>query len=83
MWKLYSENDGIAIKTTGKRLKKAFMSEDDIYVSKVNYIDYSTCFLPENNIFFLATHKRKSFEAEKEYRCIIYNSKKRGKKGSI
>ena len=77
MWKLYGKDDGIAIKTTGKRLKASFdPSEEIVHISEVTYIDYNRSFMPEGNLMYLGTHKRKSFQAEKEYRCIVLDDKK-------
>lgn len=74
MWSLYSKDEGIAIQTTAKLLKESFLHETrNIYLTKVNYIDYENEFMPEGNIMYLATHKRKSFEHEKEVRCIYNN----------
>lgn len=71
MWHQYSNQDGLAIQTTGKRLKEAFrITEENIYLSKVKYLDYATDFFEVNGLFSLAIHKRKSFEFEKEVRCI-------------
>lgn len=71
MWHQYSNQDGLAIQTTGKRLKEAFkITKENIYLSKVKYLDYATEFFEVNGLFSLAIHKRKSFEFEKEVRCI-------------
>lgn len=71
MWKQYADNDGIAIKTTFERLKMAFSNtKEAIYISNVQYIDYDKEFMPEGNGMYLAVHKRKSFEPEREVRCI-------------
>ena len=71
MWNLYARESGICIKTNGKRLKAAFSPETKaIHITKINYIDYEKDFLPERNLFYLGTHKRKSFEHEKEVRCL-------------
>ena len=74
MWSLYAKDCGIAIKTTGKRLKESFSNESkNIVISHVSYIDYDCDFMPEGNAFYLGTHKRKSFEHEKEVRCMYMN----------
>lgn len=71
MWKQYADNDGVAIKTTSERLKRAFSkTKDTIYISDVQYIDYDKEFMPEGNAIYLALHKRKSFEPEREVRCV-------------
>lgn len=74
MWSLYAKDGGIAIKTTGEKLKKCFQDEQkDIYITPVTYIDYKKDFLPEGNVFYLGTHKRKSFSHENEIRCMYLN----------
>ncbi len=71
MWRLYSrESDGIAIKTEFNSLTKSFIGEDSVFLGTVNYVDYETAFIPENNTFAPFLHKRKSFEPEKEVRAI-------------
>ena len=75
MWNLYANDAGIAIKTSGNRLKKCFNNESkNIYIAPVDYIDYEKDFLPEGNAFYLGTHKRKSFSHEKEIRCMYFNT---------
>lgn len=76
MWSLYGKENGLAIKTTGKNLKECFsVEQENIYITKVSYIDYEKDFLPEGNAFYLGTHKRKSFYYENEIRglCLIQN----------
>ncbi|MEE0686775.1 MAG: hypothetical protein UEA60_08995 [Lachnospiraceae bacterium] len=72
MWKQYSNDDGLAIKTSLQRLKDAFnITEIPIYISDVHYIDYATEYIEDiSNMFSLAIHKRKSFEFEQEIRCV-------------
>ncbi|XZL75290.1 hypothetical protein ACSXA3_08100 [Clostridium perfringens] len=73
MWKLYSKsNEAVAIQTTYKRLKDCLNNyEKDIFIGKVNYIDYETEWLPEGNILYPYVHKRKSFIHENEVRGVI------------
>jgi len=72
MWSLYSKDEGVAIQTTVKCLKESLLSETrNIYLSPVTYIDFEKDFLPEGNLLYLAAYKRKSFEHEKEVRCIF------------
>lgn len=74
MWEtcLHS-NEGVAIKSTFKRLKESFIlhTEDDILIGKVKYIDYSKDTIPAGNIFNPFLYKRKAFEHEKELRAIL------------
>ncbi len=77
MWKQYADNDGVAIKTTLKRLKDSFhKTPENIHISAVRYIDYNKNFMPEGNAFYLALYKRKSFEPENEVRCIYWKQLK-------
>jgi len=73
MWKLHlKSNGGIAIQSTFKCLKDCLKDkEHDIYIGKVNYIDYEKDLLPEDNKFYRFLHKRKAFEHERELRAII------------
>ena len=71
MWRLYADANGVAKNTTVERLKNCFAKENrDVYMSRVEYIDFEKEFLPEGNMFYLGTHKRKSFEYEQEIRCL-------------
>ena len=75
MWKLYAgKQSGIAIKTTFEKLAGSLECEDEIYIGKVNYVDYDTTFIPEGNILAILLNKRKSFEHEREIRAIALNS---------
>ncbi len=71
MWKLYSrESDGIAVKTTFGSFTQSLKADEDIFVGKVNYIDYENTFIREDNLFAPFLYKRKSFEHEREVRAI-------------
>ena len=71
MWTMYSRvSDGVAIKTDFKSLSESFTGEDKVFIGTVNYVDYNTAFIPENNIMSPYLHKRKSFEPEKEVRAL-------------
>lgn len=70
MWDLYSKNDAsVAIETTYADLKHILPSE--AYLGLVNYIDYDKEAFPIGNVFHAFTHKRKSFEHEREVRFLI------------
>lgn len=72
MWKLYSkEQEGIAIKTNFESFSQSFTDEKDIFVGKVNYIDYQNYVIPQDNFLHPYLHKRKSFEHENEVRAIM------------
>ncbi len=73
MWELYVRaGEGIAVQSTFDRLKKAFASTDqDVYIGKVRYIDYRReKVLPNNSSIAPVFYKRKSFEHERELRCV-------------
>lgn len=74
MWKLYLKSDeGVAIQSTFKRLARSFSKDKryNVYIGRVNYIDYDTEWIPEGNLFYAFLHKRKSFRHERELRAII------------
>ena len=72
MWRLYSRGqDGVAVKTTFKNLKDCLTGSEPIYVGRVNYVDYSTEFIREDNAFGPYLYKRKSFEHEREIRAVF------------
>lgn len=73
MWKLYlKSNEGIAIQSTFQRLCKSFSLEKrDVYIGSVAYIDYVDDTIPTHNSFYPFTHKRRSFEHERELRAVI------------
>ena len=70
MWDLYAKTDeAVAIETKYSSLKNVL--PDNSFLGLVKYIDYEKDWLPEGNTFYPFTHKRKSFEHEKEARAII------------
>ncbi len=74
MWQLYSqENAGVAIQSTANRLGKCFANnnQDNVWIGKVDYLDYSKELNSgEWNLFEAFVTKRKSFEYENEIRAI-------------
>lgn len=72
MWDLYSKNDAsVAIETTYVDIKNLLPPE--AMIGLVKYIDYDKDVFPLNNTFYPFTHKRKSFEHEREVRFLIQN----------
>ena len=72
MWKLYSgHQEGIAIKTTFRSLTESLTGKGDIFIGRVNYVDYDTTFIRQNDPVAPFIHKRRSFEHEREVRAII------------
>lgn len=75
MWKVYSFNEqGIAIQSTVAKLKECFLQEQpsNIFIGKVNYIDYQNDVILMDNILRPSLYKRKSFEYENELRALIW-----------
>jgi len=70
MWKLYTSalDQGVAIRTTYKRLYDGLYRSPDIQIGRVNYIDFSVKFAGINDSFW---YKRKSFEHEREVRTVF------------
>jgi hypothetical protein len=78
MWKLYAQtNEAVAIQSTYQYLRNCL--PENVFVGVVNYIDYETQWLPEDNIFWPFVHKRKSFEHERELRALILEYPKNDK----
>ena len=71
MWRLYSRwQNGLAIRSTFKSLSESFTCNSSVYIGRVQYVDYKTAVIPEDNIFALYMHKRRSFEYEREVRVL-------------
>ena len=76
MWSLYSGGiDGIAIKTYFDSLASSFTGSDDVYIGRVNYVDYDSVTLNWGNMFSPFLLKRKSFAHEREVRAITTRHK--------
>ena len=72
MWNQYlSSNAGVAIQSTYGNLRKCFTEEEPVYVGSVRYIDYEHDVIPAMNMLQPFTHKRKSFEHEREVRAAV------------
>ncbi len=70
MWRLYARtSDAVAVQSTYARLHQALPSLT--YLGVVEYMDYQTDWMPENNGFYRFMRKRKSFEHERELRALI------------
>lgn len=71
MWRIYcAPQDGIAIRTTYAKLARS-VSDPDVYVGLVRYLDYRSQFMPLDNLFNPLMHKRKAFEHEREVRAVM------------
>ncbi len=85
MWEKYHmRNSGVAIKTTGEKMKNSLLSEYSIYIGKIEYIYGNTDDDPymqnfqQNDIplakkltYFPYLQKRKEYEHEQEVRLIV------------
>lgn len=70
MWRLYSAGDeAVAIQSSYGRLTECL--PEMAVPGLVNYIDYDTDEMPEDNTFHPFFHKRKSFEHEREVRAVV------------
>lgn len=80
MWKIYaSDNKGIAIQSTFKRLVASISSfPDSVYIGKVRYIDYQEETFKSNweEIFEPVMTKPKWFEYERELRAVVWETSK-------
>ena len=78
MWKLYtSSNQGIVIQSTFKKLINSFVNNQkfDIFIGKVNYIDYKKTIIPSRNVFDPLLYKRHNFKHERELRAVVTDFK--------
>lgn len=72
LWKQYTqENYAIAVKTDFHSLKNCFRNRENVFIGRIEYIDYSTTFIEERDPFAPFLHKRKNFEVEREVRALI------------
>jgi hypothetical protein len=70
MWRLYAQtNEAVAVQTTFRKLADALPSK--VLMGQVRYINYEKDWLPEGNTYYAYTHKRHSFEHEREVRAIF------------
>lgn len=74
MWKLYGQdNETVCVTTKYGKLKNQLISGAQIGL--VQYVDFKTAWVPENNQYYPFMFKRKSFEHEKEVRALIDSDK--------
>lgn len=75
MWSQYLKSqDGIAIQSTYGRLCDSFKAYEDfeVFIGMMRYLDYNKDVIPTRNILYPFLSKRRSFEHEKELRCLIW-----------
>lgn len=78
MWNQYGGTEGVAIRSSVERLTRALtrrLQRDDhlwheIYVGRVNYIDYAVDEFPRGDPLAPFIYKRKCYEHEKELRAV-------------
>ncbi len=72
MWNRYAnQNSGIAIRTNPDALEKCFITNEQIHIGQVQYVDYDNDTIPEDNGLVPYLYKRKNFESEREVRAIV------------
>jgi hypothetical protein len=72
MWDLYlgGEAQGIAVRSTYRRLSDSITDERVAYVGTVNYVNFDDEIIPDRNVPHPYLYKRKSFEHEREIRAL-------------
>ena len=71
MWKIYGETGAVAVETTFGQLKRSLIrSERDLYIGRIEYLDYETGFFELGNMFSPVLRKRRSFDFEREVRIV-------------
>jgi hypothetical protein len=71
MWKLYSQDSGVAIQSNVGTLMNLFMGKR-VTMALVEYIDFEALDLPV--LPYPVYYKRKSFDHEKELRLVVLDS---------
>lgn len=74
MWRSNLEaNSGVVIKSSTDSLRDSFhvFKDNDVFIGNVDYIDFSSERIPENNLMVPYKYKRIEFEHEKELRAVI------------
>lgn len=82
MWKLYAPTSaGVAIRSTVGRLRQAlrtpspppngFFGWDRYHIGMIEYIDFSSSYIPTDNVAAQFFRKRRSFEHERELRALF------------
>ena len=72
MWKIYSKEKGVAIKTDYEALKSSILSTETIYPTLVRYIDFENEIVDwKSSGLTVYTLKRREYKSEKEFRLIL------------
>lgn len=81
LWKANLEsNDGVVIKSTIGNLKRSIISNEDVYISEVEYVDFEEAdkYHFDRSIAHPYLYKRKPLEYEQELRALIIDRPTRG-----
>jgi hypothetical protein len=72
MWMVFSKEKGVAIKSTYTNLADSIQSEENVYPTIINYLNFEKdSFQNWNNSLSTVSIKRHEFSAEKEFRLIM------------
>ena len=76
MWDRYAATDGLAISSDVGSLMASFIGDQNVRISIVHYIDYTSeilRMLPDGlyNLFHPSIHKRREYSDEKEIRAVV------------
>jgi hypothetical protein len=74
MWSIYQsgEPQGIAVRSTYRRLSESINDQRTAYIGTVSYVDFDSKVIPDNNAYYPYVHKRRSFEYEREIRALHF-----------
>jgi hypothetical protein len=69
MWKIYSTaKESVYVQTSYARLRDALA--EDVHIGIIRYISYERDKIPASSTFWPLTHKRESFEHERELSAV-------------
>lgn len=74
MWKLYGGDTEVAValkSSTNRLISSLQAATENVWIGVVQYIDYDTDPIPEENIYYPILHKRHSFAHEHELRAVV------------
>jgi hypothetical protein len=80
MWDIYlgGEPQGIALRSTYRRLTESITDPRAVFIGTVNYVDFNTERIPDANALHRYLYKRKSFEHERELRALHLGHEDKG-----
>lgn len=72
MWKIYTDPNGVAIRTTYGDLKDSLKRKDEIFINRVAYLNYAPDGddISDENILAITSARPKFLEFEKEIRAM-------------